>query len=56
MVVGGADGLDPSIAARANGAWSLSQLTWPHEMAILMVAEQLYRVSTSDRGHPYHRD
>ena len=56
LVVGGADGLDPSITARADAAWSLSQLTWPHELVILMVAEQLYRVSTSDRGHPYHRD
>ena len=56
LVIGGPDGLDGSLTARADAAWSLSSLTWPHELAILMVAEQLYRVSTLDRGHPYHRD
>ncbi len=56
LLVGGADGLDPMVAARADFTWSLSKLTWPHELAVLMLAEQLYRVSTIDRGHPYHRD
>ncbi len=56
LVLGGADGLGGAITARADATWSLSPLTWPHELAILMVAEQLYRVSTLDRGHPYHRD
>ena len=56
LVVGGAEGLDGALRERADASWSLSPLTWPHELAILMVAEQLYRVSTLDRGHPYHRD
>ncbi|MDA8200358.1 MAG: 23S rRNA (pseudouridine(1915)-N(3))-methyltransferase RlmH [Thermaerobacter sp.] len=56
LVLGGAEGLCGAITARADATWSLSPLTWPHELAILMVAEQLYRVSTLDRGHPYHRD
>jgi rRNA large subunit m3Psi methyltransferase RlmH len=54
FVVGSADGLDPVVVERAHFVWSLSKLTWPHDLAAVMVAEQLYRVSTMERGHPYH--
>jgi 23S rRNA (pseudouridine1915-N3)-methyltransferase len=56
LVIGGADGLDPSVRERAAllvgfGAW-----TWPHALARVMAAEQLYRAVTILGGSPYHRD
>jgi 23S rRNA (pseudouridine1915-N3)-methyltransferase len=55
FLVGGPDGLDPALAARAELSWSLSPLTWPHGLVRVMVAEQLYRASSLLAGHPYHR-
>ena len=55
LVIGGADGLDSRVLERADWAWSLSRLTWPHELAAVMVAEQLYRAQSLTEGHPYHR-
>lgn len=54
FVVGGADGLDPALTARADFSWSLSPLTFPHQLARLIVLEQIYRASTILAGHPYH--
>lgn len=55
LVVGGADGFDPSIKAIANETWSLSKLTLPHPMVRMVVVEQIYRAQTILSGHPYHR-
>ena len=55
FVVGGADGLPGEWRARADLLLSLSRLTLPHEMARLMLAEQIYRAFTTLRGHPYPR-
>jgi 23S rRNA (pseudouridine1915-N3)-methyltransferase len=56
FVIGGADGLDPALAARADLALSFSPLTWPHQLVRIMLAEQLYRATTILSGHPYHRE
>ena len=55
FVIGGADGLSPALVKRADFHWSLSPLTWPHGLARVMVAEQLYRAHSILKGHPYHR-
>lgn len=55
FLVGGPEGLDPALAARAELSWSLSPLTWPHGLVRVMVAEQLYRAGSLLAGHPYHR-
>ena len=56
LLVGGPDGLDAGLSARADFRWSLSPLTWPHGLVRVMVAEQLYRAHSLLQGHPYHRD
>ena len=56
FVVGGADGLDPVLTARADLVLSFSPLTWPHQLVRIMLAEQLYRTTTILSGHPYHRE
>ena len=53
--IGGADGLDPELLAAADERWRLSDLTLAHELALVVVLEQLYRVATLRMGHPYHR-
>ncbi|MCK2183459.1 23S rRNA (pseudouridine(1915)-N(3))-methyltransferase RlmH [Halomonas getboli] len=55
LLVGGPDGLDPAISARAHQRWSLSPLTLPHPLVRILLAEQLYRAWTLMVGHPYHR-
>ena len=55
FVVGGAYGLDDRVLRRARRKLSLSDLTLPHEMARLVLAEQLYRAGTIVRGEPYHK-
>jgi 23S rRNA (pseudouridine1915-N3)-methyltransferase len=55
FLVGGPDGLDADLSARAEFRWSLSPLTWPHGLVRVMVAEQLYRAHSLLIGHPYHR-
>jgi 23S rRNA (pseudouridine1915-N3)-methyltransferase len=53
--IGGADGLDPGLVAKADRTLSFSPLTWPHQLVRIMLAEQLYRATTILSGHPYHR-
>ena len=53
--IGGPDGLDARVDARADLRWSLSQLTLPHGLARVVAAEALYRAVCVLRGHPYHR-
>jgi 23S rRNA (pseudouridine1915-N3)-methyltransferase len=55
LVIGGADGFDPLMYARAQEKWSLSPLTFPHPLVRVLVIEQLYRAYTILKGHPYHR-
>ena len=55
FVIGGAFGLGEAVLARAARELSLSALTLPHEMARLVMAEQLYRAGTIGRGEPYHK-
>ena len=53
--IGSADGLDRSVRKASRRVWSLSKLTFPHEMARMILAEQLYRAMSIIRGEPYHR-
>ena len=56
LVIGGADGLDPSIRDRASALIAFGAWTWPHALARVMAAEQVYRAVTILGGSPYHRD
>ncbi len=55
FVIGGADGLDPALKARADTLIRLSSLTLPHGMVRVLLAEQLYRAWSINANHPYHR-
>jgi len=55
FLIGGAEGLDPSVPARAEHRLSLGPLTWPHFLVRGLLAEQLYRAQAIRQGHPYHR-
>src|SRR5690348_4027260 len=55
FLIGGADGHSASVLKRADQRWSLGELTLPHMLVRLIVAEQLYRAATIIAGHPYHR-
>ena len=55
FVIGDADGLPENIITRAEQSWSLGPLTLPHELARVVVYEQLYRAFTIRRGEKYHR-
>lgn len=55
VAIGGPDGHDPELRKRADLVLALGTLTWPHQIARILVAEQLYRAATIMSGHPYHR-
>ena len=55
FLIGGHDGLPSGWAARADRLVSLSAMTFPHELARVMLAEQIYRAFATLRGHPYPR-
>jgi 23S rRNA (pseudouridine1915-N3)-methyltransferase len=55
FLVGGADGLDQAVLARAKVTLSLGAMTWPHLLARVMLLEQLYRAQQILLGAPYHR-
>jgi len=55
LLVGGADGLSEDCLDQADQRWSLSPLTFPHQLVRVILAEQLYRAWTLTQGHPYHR-
>jgi 23S rRNA (pseudouridine1915-N3)-methyltransferase len=55
FAIGGADALPDEVLRKAERRWSLSRLTLPHELARLLLCEQLYRAYTIRRGEPYHR-
>jgi 23S rRNA (pseudouridine1915-N3)-methyltransferase len=56
LLIGGADGHTDEVRPAAGWVWSLSQLTLQHELALVLVLEQLYRAYTIKAGTPYHRD
>ena len=56
FVIGGADGLDDAIRARADLVLSLGPMTWPHMLARVLLCEQLWRAISILTRHPYHRD
>ncbi len=55
FLIGGADGLDQSLLARVDYKLSLGDMTWPHLLVRVMLAEQIYRAQTIMAKHPYHR-
>ena len=56
LVVGGADGLDPTVLNAASERLAFGIQTWPHALVRVMLAEQVYRAVTILAGSPYHRD
>jgi 23S rRNA (pseudouridine1915-N3)-methyltransferase len=54
-IVGGPEGLPADVIAAADQCLSLSKLTFPHDLAMVILAETLYRASTIAAGHPYHK-
>ena len=55
MTLGGPDGLDRELVDRANFSIRFGSMTWPHQIARILLAEQIYRAMTILAGHPYHR-
>jgi 23S rRNA (pseudouridine1915-N3)-methyltransferase len=55
FLIGGADGHTDELRAMADEVWALSPLTLQHELALVVLLEQLYRIQTIKRGEPYHR-
>ena len=55
FAIGGAFGNGEKIKKTADRVIAFGQLTWPHQMVKMMIAEQIYRIETIIRGHPYHK-
>lgn len=55
LLIGGPEGLAPQCRHAARESWSLSDLTLPHPLVRVLIAEQLYRAWSILKGHPYHR-
>ena len=55
FVIGGPDGLAPTLSDQADLHLAFGALTWPHQLVRIMLLEQLYRALTILAGHPYHR-
>lgn len=55
FAIGGADGHGQELIARADLKLALGAMTWPHQIARILLAEQIYRAMTIQSGHPYHR-
>ncbi len=55
FIIGGADGIDPSLRAKADASLSFGKMVWPHMLVRVMLAEQLYRAASILAGSPYHR-
>ena len=56
LIIGGADGIDPSLRAEADFALSFGRMVWPHMLVRVMLSEQIYRAATILAGSPYHRE
>lgn len=55
FIIGGPDGLPPEVIKAADFQWSFGKLTLPHDLAMVVLLESLYRASTISGGQPYHR-
>jgi 23S rRNA (pseudouridine1915-N3)-methyltransferase len=55
FMIGGPEGLPEDVIKAADAQWSFSQLTFPHDLAMVVLVETLYRASTINTGHPYHK-
>jgi len=55
VLIGGPDGLDPGLLAKADLRLAFGRMTWPHQLVRIMILEQLYRAIAILSGHPYHR-
>jgi len=55
LLIGGPDGLPADVISACDMKWSLSKLTFPHDLAMVILVETLYRASTIAAGQPYHR-
>ena len=55
LLIGGPDGIDPDLRAKASLVLAFGAMTWPHQLVRIMAAEQIYRAMTILAGHPYHR-
>lgn len=55
LLIGGPEGLPQAIRSSADFRWSFSQLTFPHDLAMVILLESLYRASTIAAGQPYHK-
>ena len=56
FVIGGPDGLAPTLSEQAGLHLAFGALTWPHQLVRIMLLEQIYRATTILSGHPYHRE
>ena len=56
LIIGGADGIDPSLRAEADFSLSFGKMVWPHMLVRVMLAEQIYCAATILSGSPYHRN
>jgi len=56
FVIGGPDGLAPTLSKQADLRFAFGALTWPHQLVRVMLLEQIYRAVTILSGHPYHRE
>jgi len=55
FIIGGPEGLPEEVIQKADFTWSLSKLTFPHDLAMVVLVEALYRASTISAGQPYHK-
>jgi 23S rRNA (pseudouridine1915-N3)-methyltransferase len=55
LIIGGPEGLPQDIIHQADFQWGLSRLTFPHDLAMVVLLEALYRASTISAGQPYHK-
>lgn len=55
VIIGGANGHDRTMIEAADFVWSIGPLTLQHELALVVILEQIYRAHTILAGHPYHR-
>jgi 23S rRNA (pseudouridine1915-N3)-methyltransferase len=55
IAIGGPDGFDPTLRARARSIIGFGAMTWPHQLVRVMASEQIYRALSILAGHPYHR-
>lgn len=55
FIIGGPEGLPREARQAMDYAWSFSELTFPHDLAMVVLVEALYRASTISAGHPYHK-